>query len=62
MSKIKNEKLADAIKSHYDTLANKILPQSEEFSTQLLEFHKKEKEGSSFIIKISVKSKRKFPM
>ncbi len=42
MSKIKNDKLFDAIKSHHDTLANKILPQSEQFSNQLLEFHKKE--------------------
>ena len=41
MSKIKNDKLTDAIKSHHDLLAQKILPQSQQFSNQLLEFHKK---------------------
>lgn len=41
MSKIKNDKLLDAIKSHHETLANKILPQSEQFASSLLEFHKK---------------------
>jgi hypothetical protein len=42
MSKIKNDKLFEAITSHHENLAQKVLPQSKQFSNQLLEFHKKE--------------------
>lgn len=39
MSKIKSDKLVDAIKNYHDILSTKILPQSEQFTNQLLEFH-----------------------
>jgi len=42
MSKINNNQIIiDTIKSQYEVLANSILPQSEQFSNSLLEFHKK---------------------
>ncbi len=41
MSKVKSDSLVEAIKTQYDTLANVILPQSEQFTNTLLEFHKK---------------------